>query len=156
MLQQMKCELLWVYCTMIRGFYYKTGKFRALTAQSQLSDLTPGHFGLQACDVLVFGPQVCAGRDGTHMLPGTHEGNRVKVNPDRHVASVLSPLALHHIAGVKHILYPPLSLSPLLAEEAHCNEGLIREIFLTILQPSDNNSSVMHMVTYIITSTEYN
>lgn len=99
---------------------------------------------------------MCAGRDGTHMLPGTQEGNWVKVNPDRRFASVLSPLALHHIASVEHILYPPLSLFPLPAEEVHCNEGLIREIILTILQPSENNSSVMYMVTYIITSTEYN
>lgn len=38
--------------------YYKTGKFRAQAAVSQLSDLTPAYFGLQACDASVFGPQL--------------------------------------------------------------------------------------------------
>lgn len=81
------------------------------------------------------------------MLQGTREGNCVKVNSDRRVASALSPLALHHISAVVllNILYPLLSLSPLPAEEAQCNQGLVREIILSIFQPSDNNSSVMYI-----------
>lgn len=42
----------------MRGFYYDTGAFKVQAAESQLSDLTTGHFGLQACDALVFGPQL--------------------------------------------------------------------------------------------------
>lgn len=45
----------------VKGFYYETGIFGALAAEPQLSHLTPGRFGLNACDASVFGPQLCAG-----------------------------------------------------------------------------------------------
>lgn len=128
--------MLCVYCVMMRGFYYKTGKFRTLAAMSQLSDLTPGCFGLQACDASVFGPQLWAGWE--HMLPGPiwspHRGNQVKVNPDRRFANVLSPLALHQIACDEYIPYPP-TLSPffslVLARQAFCPlSGHIMKVWL--------------------------
>lgn len=56
---QTVCVCVCVIVMLMTGFHYKTGKFRA--AQSQLSDLTPGRFGLKACDALVFGSQLCAG-----------------------------------------------------------------------------------------------
>ena len=128
--------------------YHNTGMLRALAAESPLSDLVA-----LVCRLVMLGPQLHAGRE--HMLPGLiwspHRGNRVKVNPDRRFANVLSPLALHQIACDEYIslsLCAFLSLSctgwtgSVFAVGAN-NESLIREIILTILQLADSNNRIM-------------
>lgn len=93
------------------------------------------------------------------MLPGQiwspHRGNRVKVNPDRRFANVLSPLVLHQIACDEYILYLSLCFSlsfvtgwtgSLFTVEAY-NESLIRAIILIILQSADRNYRMIKKLT---------
>lgn len=113
---------------MMRGFLYNTGTLRE-------QSLWSNRWSLWSCDALMFGPQLWAGRD--HMLPGQiwspHRGNRVKANPDRRFANVLSPLALHQIACDEYIPYypPDFLFSLVLAGRARCSlSGLIMKVWL--------------------------
>lgn len=137
---------------LMRGFLlHDKASSGHVAAESQLSDLTPGRFGLRACDALVFGPQLCAGWE--HMLPGPiwspHRGNRVKVNPDRRFANVLSPLALHQIACDEYIPYPPLYPPLVPAGEAPCSLKVwlqrLLSLFYNLLTATKGQCRIWHI-----------